>query len=83
MERLATLSDTLEGMQKWVKVVEGAGTDSEGKTPLDVFFEEAKKRGPKVFAKDLLENVDYTHLLMEVRAAGTFRREGNRSSLPC
>ncbi|XP_050698245.1 uncharacterized protein LOC126986309 isoform X2 [Eriocheir sinensis] len=64
-ERLATLSKTLDGMQKWLKVKEGAGTDSEGKTPLEVLHEMAETKGAKAFAEDLLENVNYSYLLTE------------------
>lgn len=53
-------------MEKWLKVMDGAGTDSEGKTPLEVLHEMAQAKGAKAFAEDLLENVNYSYLLTEV-----------------
>lgn len=72
VEELAVLSETLEGMQKWWKVMEAEGANHssiqgpEEETPLEVLYEFAKSRGPDVFAADLLENVNYTYLLSEV-----------------
>ena len=76
MGELAVLSETLEGMQKWWRVMEGEGANHsstwgpEEKTPLEVLHEFATSRGPNVFAADLLENVNYTYLLSEVREEG-------------
>ncbi|MPC14325.1 ATP-binding cassette sub-family A member 1 [Portunus trituberculatus] len=72
VEELAVLSETLEDMQKWWKVMESEGANHsstwgpEEETPLEILHKFTMSRGPDVFAADLLDAVNYTYLLREV-----------------
>ena len=84
---MAAISETLKGMQKWMKVKEeGEGANQslawdpeEEETPLEVLFAFVQSRGAEVFASDLLDTVNYTHLLGKVRRGRRRRRRGCQS----